>query len=343
MPAIDDNCFCRRESPATFRRAPEKRLCDDESQDEERKVSDIQTVLLAGSTGMLGGRIAHHLLDRPDAAVRLLVRPGGPGDPAKKEALRGFEERGATVVDGDVTDAASLDAATAGVDVVVSALQGGPDTIVDGQVALARAAQRNGARRIVPSDFAADLFVAPPGQHPFFDWRRTADEAIAELGIEHVHVLNGAFLDGFAASLVDHAARTVTFWGTGDELIEATTVGDTARYTARAALDRGVPSGKFGVIGSRISAAAVADTAERLTGQRYTRTSLGTVDELRARIADARARGAGLETWIGDVYWLFMVTGVTAVRDPQNRRYPDITPKPLDDVVAQTLHGTYES
>ncbi|MDT7578742.1 MAG: hypothetical protein QOK35_2 [Pseudonocardiales bacterium] len=306
-------------------------------------MSDIQAVLLAGSTGMLGGRIAHHLLDRPDAAVRLLVRPGGPGDPAKKEALRVFEERGATVVDGDVTDPASLDAATAGVDVVVSALQGGPDTIVDGQVALARAAQRNGARRIVPSDFAADLFAAPPGQHPFFDWRRTADEAIAELGIEHVHVLNGAFLDGFAASLVDHAARTVTFWGTGDELIEATTVDDTARYTARAALDRGVPSGKFGVVGSRISAAAVAAAAERLTGYRYTRTSLGTVDELRARIADAHARGAGLEDWIGDVYWLFMVTGVTAVRDPQNGRYPDITPQSLDDVVAQTLHGTHES
>jgi hypothetical protein len=97
------------------------------------------------------------------------------------------------------------------------------------------------------------------------------------------------------------------------------------------------------VVGSRISAAAVAAAAERLTGYRYTRTSLGTVDELRARIADARARGAGLEDWIGDVYWLFMVTGVTAVRDPQNGRYPDITPQSLDDVVAQTLHGTHES
>lgn len=305
-------------------------------------MSDTQTVLLAGSTGMLGGRIAHHLLDRPDTAVRLLVRSGGPTDPAKKEALRGLEERGAVVVDGDVTEPASLDAATEGVDVVVSALQGGPDTIVDGQVALARAAQRNGARRILPSDFAADLFAAPPGQHPFFDWRRTADEAIAELGIEHVHVLNGAFLDGFAASLVDHEARTVTFWGTGDELIEATTVDDTARYTARAALDRGLPSGKFGVVGERISAARVADSVERLTGHRYTRTSLGTADELRTRIADARASGAGLETWIGDVYWLFMVTGVTAVQDPQNGRYPDITPEPLDDVVAQTLTGTDE-
>jgi uncharacterized protein YbjT (DUF2867 family) len=303
---------------------------------------DRQTVLLAGSTGMLGGRIAHHLLDEPATALRLLVRPGGPGDPVKKEAVRRLEERGALLVDGDVTDPASLDAATAGVDVIVSALQGGPDVITDGQVALARAAAGNGARRMVPSDFAADLFTAPPGEHPFFDWRRAADEAIATTGLEHVHVLNGAFLDGFVASLLDHGARTVTFWGTGDEPIEATTVDDTARYTARAALDRDLPSGKFPVVGARISAALVADTAERLTGHRYTRTSLGTADELRTRIANARTRGDGLATWIGDVYWLFMITGVTAVRDPQNARYPDITPEPLDAVVRATLPGTDE-
>lgn len=306
-------------------------------------MSDTQRVLLAGSTGMLGGRIAHHLLDRPATALRLLVRPGGPGDPGKKEALGRLEERGAVVLDGDVTDPASLDAATAGVDVVVSALQGGPDVVVDGQVALARAARRGGVRRMVPSDFAADLFTAPPGEHPFFDWRRAADEAIAATGLEHVHVLNGAFLDGFVTSLLDHETRTVTYWGSGDEPIEATTVDDTARYTALAALDRELPTGKFPVVGARITAASVADAAERATGRRYTRTSLGTADELRSRIDDARGRGEGLASWIGDVYWLFMITGVTAVRDPQNARYPTVTPQPLDDVVRQTLPRTDES
>ena len=32
------------------------------------------TVLLAGATGMLGERIAHHLLDQADVDVRLLMR-----------------------------------------------------------------------------------------------------------------------------------------------------------------------------------------------------------------------------------------------------------------------------
>jgi uncharacterized protein YbjT (DUF2867 family) len=77
------------------------------------------------------------------------------------------------------------------------------------------AARRSGVRRILPSDFALDLYSAPPGQHPFFDWRRTADEAVAASGLEHVHVLNGAFLDGFVPSLVDHDARTITYFRNG--------------------------------------------------------------------------------------------------------------------------------
>jgi hypothetical protein len=37
------------------------------------------TVLLAGSTGMLGNRIASHLLDQPGVALRLLLRAAAAG------------------------------------------------------------------------------------------------------------------------------------------------------------------------------------------------------------------------------------------------------------------------
>ena len=43
---------------------------------------------------------------------------------------------------------------------MVSAVQGGRETVVDGQPTLACAAQEQGAWRIVPSDFALDLFAA---------------------------------------------------------------------------------------------------------------------------------------------------------------------------------------
>jgi uncharacterized protein YbjT (DUF2867 family) len=122
----------------------------------------IQTVLLAGATGMLGGRIAHHLLEQPDARVRLLVRDMT----SKKHALDAFAAKGAELIEGDLADPASLDRATQGVDVIVSAVQGGPDVIIDGQVALAAAGKRNGLRRILPSDFGLDLFKATPANMP---------------------------------------------------------------------------------------------------------------------------------------------------------------------------------
>ena len=52
---------------------------------------DRHTVLLAGSTGMLGGRIAHHLLTQPGVTVRLLIRDNAVADAAKKEIVRDLE------------------------------------------------------------------------------------------------------------------------------------------------------------------------------------------------------------------------------------------------------------
>lgn len=143
------------------------------------------TILLAGATGMFGSRVAHHLLAQPGARVRLLLRDYA----AKKDKLETLIKGGAELIEGDLTDPASLDRATHGVDVIVSAVQGGPDVIIDGQVALAKAGKANGVRRILPSDFALDLFKATPGEHAMFDMRAEADRQIATLGLEQVNVL----------------------------------------------------------------------------------------------------------------------------------------------------------
>ena len=297
-------------------------------------------VLLVGATGTLGSRIAHHLL-ADGATLRLLARPAR--DPRRTAALDELVNRGATVVEGDLGDPDSLTKATTGIDVVVSAVQGGPGVIVDGQVALARAAFENGARRIVPSDFALDVFKSPPGVHPLFDMRRTADEAIAEIGIEHVHVLNGAFMDMFldprTAGFLDDAKGVASFWGTGHERFEATTVDDTARYASRAALDPTVPDGKFAVAADRVSFQQMTDTVEQLTGRTYVRRSLGTADDLRARIEQARRADPTSMAWIPLIYLLFMVTGQTSLDDLQNGRYPDLRPETFDSVARRLMAG----
>ena len=154
-----------------------------------------QTILLVGATGMFGGQIARQLLSQPDARVRLLLRPSSNAD--KMAAITSLRDRGAKIVEGDLADRASLERATQNVDVIVSAVQGGPDVIIDGQIALAEAGLHNGVHRILLSDYALDMFKATPGEHMLFDLRRNADEAIAASGIAHVHVLQGAFMEMF--------------------------------------------------------------------------------------------------------------------------------------------------
>ena len=297
-----------------------------------------QTVLLAGATGWLGSRIAVHLLDQPDVRLRLLLRPGTLDDAQKKASLNSVLARGAITVEADLGSAEALRGATEGIDVVVSALQGGPDVIIDGQVALARAAADNGARRFLPSDFALDIFKATPGEHALFDLRVAAAQAVAETGLEHVHVLNGAFTEGMLGGfgVLDHDGRTATYWGTGSEAFDATTVDDTARYAARAATDRTLASGKLAVAAEQMTLGQVVDAAERSSGQTYDRRSLGSVEDLRESIARRRREGESAMDVVRDVYLLYMLSGQTALDDLQNDRYPDVRPQTLAEITPRT-------
>lgn len=295
------------------------------------------TVLVAGATGMLGGKIAAELLSLPRVDLRLLTRRDAWQNPRKKAGLDALVARGARIAEGDLAEPASLKAATAGVDVVVSAVQGGRQVIVDGQLALARAAAGNGARRMLPSDFALDIFKSPPGEHVFFDLRREADEAIAETGLEHVHVLSGAFMDGFVNAFFDHRNRIATYWGSGTETFDATTMDDTARYTARAVLDVTLPSGKLAFAAEQLSFGHMTAAVEDATGQPYTRQSLGTVDDLRQAIAGTRRSDIDPAAPAMLVYMLFMLTGQTALENLQNDRYPDVDPDLFADLAQREL------
>jgi len=252
-----------------------------------------QTVLLVGATGMLGSRIANHLLTQPNARLRLLVRDHNQAN--SNATLKPFLDRGAEIVEGDLAKANSLDRATQNVDVIVSAVQGGTDVIIDGQAALAEAGKRNGVRRILPSDFALDVFKATPGENMMFDMRAQADARIAEIGLEQVNILQGAFMDMFlpGRGAVDLDAGTVSFFGDGERPIEVTSVEDTARMVTRVALDREVPAGKFAFSGDRVSFREAGRVITAQTGRPIQPVSLGSEADLRAAMtaADPQKKG----------------------------------------------------
>ena len=298
---------------------------------------DQTHVLLVGGTGMLGGKIARALLAKEAAVdLRVLARKSGDGDKAAA-ALSDLKAQGATVVEGDLTDPGSLDAATKGIDVVVSAVQGGDDIIIDGQVALAEAAKRNGVRRIIPSDFAIDLFQIPADQHVFLGPRRRADERIATMGIGHLHVLNGAFMEVFLApvfGVFDLEHGTATHWGDGNTKLDLTTTDDTALYVAEAVLDHSLPDGKFEIAGDQLTMReAIAAVGDAL-GQTLTVTRRGSEAELEAWIAKTKATAQSPMEYAMAQYQVAMETGRGKLGNLANGRYPNIKPKSFRDYLA---------
>ena len=287
-----------------------------------------QNILLAGATGMLGSQIARHLLKRSGSRVRLLVRS------ATADSLKPLLDGGAEIVEGDLADADSLERATHGIDVIVSAVQGGRDVIVDGQVALAKAGKRNGVHRILPSDYALDLFKATPGEHAAFDMRREADAQIAAIGLEQVNVLQGGFMNLFMPGMgaIDLEAGTIGFFGDGNRPIEVTSVADTARMIARIALDPRVPAGKFAFAGDRISFRQAGEIVAAHTGRALRPVSYGSETDLRAAMAAAEP-----DKRVMLAYLLYMTNGQTALTELQNDRYPDIRLQTFSGFVAQTL------
>ena len=298
-----------------------------------------QTVLIVGAAGMLDSRIAAHVLQEPATRVRMMVRDASAAA-AKNPDFARIREQGAEVFEGNLNDPASLDRATADVDVVISAVQGERDTIVEGQRALLDAAMRSGVRRMLPSDFALDLFKSPPGEHQNFDMRRELDDAVAAAGIEHINVLNGAFMDNFLHSqfggVFDMALGTASYWGTGHETFDATSIEDTARYTARAALDRNLRNGKFAIAGEQLTFSAIIDAVERVSGRTFKRQSKGSIAELASAIAAQRAADPRSMEALGNTYLLYMLDRTTALTDLQNDRYPDIGTETYLQHVART-------
>ena len=297
-----------------------------------------KSVLVAGATGMLGAQIAHSILDT-GGSVRLLLRGAKPSDVKKAERVSALTARGVEIVLGDVSDKASLDRATRGVDSVVSALQGGPDVIVDGQIALAEAAAGNGVRRFIPSDFAVNLFTLPDGSHPNLDMRRTADRAIAELPIEMTNVLNGGFMEVVFApffQIIDLETATVSYFGDAATAMDVTTTSDTARFTALAALEASPIPGPFGVVGDVVTIKQLCAILSQIHNKPFKLQRRGSIGDLEAWIRAEQTAGRAL-AWptIGAQYAWAMISGRARIEDPVNALYPTITTTKTDQFLKQ--------
>ncbi|MEU6407321.1 NmrA family NAD(P)-binding protein [Microbispora sp. NPDC046933] len=295
-------------------------------------MSSFPKIFVAGATGLLGGQIVQALLDQ-GVPVRALVRPGTGEE--KKSSLTALRADGLELVEGDITDPAErLAEAVGDATTVISAVQGGPEVIVDGQANLVRAAEKAGARRFIPSDFAIDVTKLDDGDNFMMDWRRQAAAARAGTRLEVVSVLNGAFYEvmtGFMG-LIDWEQGTLSHWGDPDQPLDLTSVADTAAYTARVALDPSA-TGTLRFAGEVMSMRQFHDAVQRGSGRTLRLRHLGTADDLRAEITRQAALTHNPFDYVALQYQWCMVSGKAKFDSLDNARYPQVTPLSLTDFV----------
>jgi nucleoside-diphosphate-sugar epimerase len=292
-----------------------------------------QTIVVAGATGNLGGRIVRELL-RKEADVRVLVRPGSDAD-----KVANLQKTGATVVTIHNWRVDELTEACRGAACVVSVLAGLHDVIVDAQKALLDATIKANVPRFIPSDFSIDFTRLPDGRNRNLDLRREFHTYLDQAPIASTTIFNGAFAELLTGDmpLVLTNIKRILYWGNADQRMDFTTMDNVATYTANAALDPTTPR-YLCIAGDQISARQLVTVAGDVTGHKFSLLRPGGLGLLSVLINIARTVAPGgndlYPAWQGMQYMRDMLDGRAEMQHLDNNRYPGIHWTTARDVLA---------
>lgn len=188
-------------------------------------------ILLAGATGLLGGKIAHRLLDE-HRQLRVLVR-----DPLRAAEL---ERRGADLAVGDLTRRDTLDTAMRGVTHVITTvnwfLAPSPAALesvdVTGNRNLIDAARAAGVRQFV---FTSALLSDAYERIDFFRAKRQTERYLQASGLTWTILRPTAFMDVWAMIIGDPILKTgkVQIFGDGRNPVNFVAADDVAAIAVR--------------------------------------------------------------------------------------------------------------
>ena len=285
----------------------------------------MQNVIsIAGATGNLGGRVATALRKR-GAGVRALVRPG-----TALERLSKLRQQGVEIVEVDLNQLDALAHALEGSSCVVSTLLGVESTMIGTQNVLLNAAVRAGVPRFIPSDYAMDFTRLPPGLNRNLDLHRNFQHIVDATPIRSTTILNGCFMELLTgeAPLVLQKIHRILYWGDNpDQLMDFTTIDNTAEFTAEAALDVNTPR-ILRVAGQQASARMLAEIAGDAYGKRFSLLRGGGLGRLQTIIRVVRflspKNDKPFPVWQGMQYLYCMFEGSGTLGNLDNGRYQSI-------------------
>jgi hypothetical protein len=271
----------------------------------DKKMSK-KTIVVAGGTGNLGGRIVKALLDK-GAEVRVLVR-----STSDKEKIIHLERIGAKVTVLDMTNEQEISNACIGATCVVSALAGLHDVVIETQKALLNGAILAGVPRFIPSDATS---------------------------VSATSIFNGAFMDMLTNEIpmIIFKKRLVLYWGSADHKMGFTTLDDTAMYTANVALDTSTPR-YLRIAGDQISPREVRELMNELSGQKFRLLRTGGLGLLGAIIKITKIFSPGktdlYPAWQGMQYMRNMMDERATLESIDNKRYAGIKWSTVKDLIS---------
>jgi nucleoside-diphosphate-sugar epimerase len=288
---------------------------------ERMPAAQAKTIVIAGATGDLGHRIAAYLV-QSGAIVKALVRKG-----SNTNTVSLLQDKGVLLTEVDFQNQSQLVQACAGSSCVVSALNGLEEVIVDVQTQLLQAAISAGVPRFIPSDYCIDYTKLFHRSNRNLDLRRQFSDRLNEAGIDATSILNGMFTDLLTgqAPVVLFTFKRIVYWGNAEQLLDFTTIDNTAEYTAHAALDDTTPR-YLRIAGDVVNAKALQSIAGKVTGTKFRLLRAGSLGGLQTMIKVTRTllpkKQAIFPPWQGMQYLHNMFTGLPKLAPLDNQRYP---------------------
>jgi nucleoside-diphosphate-sugar epimerase len=280
------------------------------------------TVFLAGASGDLGFRILKSL-HAQGAKVNCLIRPGASD--AVRARLRDYA---AELREADTADDTSLAKACEGADVVVSAVAGLRPVMIDFQTRLLSAAIAAGIPRFMPSDFSIDFCKIAAGDNRNLSLRKEFGAYLdSHSTIRTTSILNGGFMDLLtgAAPFILYPLKRILCWGDPNQLLDFTTIDNTAEFTAFAALDKEAPR-YLRIAGEELSANKLVAIMTELSRRRYSILRPGGPSTLKAIITVLKTISPSNDelypAWQGMQYMQNMFEGSCKFETLDNDRYP---------------------